>query len=109
MIILPFHSLYFFRPKFLPYKYISLYRKIYYDDVIDYMDKKCRGIPREVPHAETWAERLVRYCRDKVAYQKVKRIVQKDMELVDKTRYSGKFFYYHNKNVFNRQFSPLLY
>ncbi|XP_018570530.1 flightin isoform X1 [Anoplophora glabripennis] len=98
------------RPKFLPYKYISLYRKIYYDDVIDYMDKKSRGIPREIPHAETWAERLIRHCKDKMAYHKsFKRIRQRDLELVEKTRHSGNFFYYHNKCQFNRQFSPLLH
>ncbi|KAJ8985142.1 hypothetical protein NQ317_012793 [Molorchus minor] len=88
------------RPVILPYKYNSLYRRIYYNDVIDYLDKRSRGIPREIPHAETWAERLIRLCRNKIDYEKsLKRINAKDRDLVEKTKRSGRYFYYHNKNA----------
>lgn len=49
-----------FRPKFLQYRYMYDYRTNYYDDVIDYLDKRGRGVNREVPRAQTWAERVLR-------------------------------------------------
>lgn len=36
------------------------YRLNYYDDVIDYMDKKDRGIKVDIPKPQTWAERVLR-------------------------------------------------
>ncbi|KAK3907708.1 Flightin [Frankliniella fusca] len=48
------------RPTSLAYEYIYLYRKNYYDDVIDYLDKRTRGIEREIPRPQTWAERALR-------------------------------------------------
>lgn len=49
-----------FRPKFLQYKYMYNYRTNYYDDVIDYIDKKQTGVAREIPRPQTWAERVLR-------------------------------------------------
>ncbi|KAK4877750.1 hypothetical protein RN001_010256 [Aquatica leii] len=48
------------RPKFLQYNYLYDYRRNYYDDVIDYLDKRQRGLSRDVPRAQTWAERALR-------------------------------------------------
>jgi len=48
------------RPKFLQYKYMYNYRTNYYDDVIDYIDKKQTGVTREIPRPQTWAERVLR-------------------------------------------------
>lgn len=36
------------------------YRHNYYDDVIDYLDKKDRGIKSDIPKPQTWAERVLR-------------------------------------------------
>lgn len=36
------------------------YRTNYYDDVINYLDKRSRGAKVEVPRAQTWAERVLR-------------------------------------------------
>lgn len=36
------------------------YRTNYYDDVIDYLDKKKAGENREIPRPQTWAERVLR-------------------------------------------------
>lgn len=36
------------------------YRTNYYDDVIDYLDKKQVGVAREIPRPQTWAERVLR-------------------------------------------------
>ncbi|XP_055378501.1 flightin isoform X1 [Condylostylus longicornis] len=48
------------RPQFLQYKYMYQYRHNYYNDVIDYLDKRDKGINRPVPKAQTWAERVLR-------------------------------------------------
>uniref|UniRef100_A0A1B6D8T3 Flightin n=1 Tax=Clastoptera arizonana TaxID=38151 RepID=A0A1B6D8T3_9HEMI len=48
------------RPVFLNYKYIMRYYHNYYDDVIDYLDRKLAGLSRDTPHAQTWAERMLR-------------------------------------------------
>ncbi|CAH1961230.1 unnamed protein product [Acanthoscelides obtectus] len=95
------------RPKFLPYRYLYLYRQNYYDDVMDYLEKRARGMPREIPHAETWPERVIRMNR-KLSRQQ-QRKTQEDLALAEKTKRSGDFFYYHTKNVFDRHFSPLLH
>lgn len=101
---------YSFRPKFLPYKYLYMYRKNYYDDVMDYLDKRARGVCREIPRAQTWAERVLRTFSDKVMlYRMYTKRIQSDLEMVEKTKTSGNFYYYHVKHAFNRQFSPLLY
>lgn len=48
------------RPQFLQYRYMYDYRTNYYNDVIDYLDKRSRGQKVEVPRAQTWAERVLR-------------------------------------------------
>ncbi|XP_054274889.1 flightin-like [Macrosteles quadrilineatus] len=48
------------RPTFLNYHYIYDYRHNYYDDVIDYLDRRQHGLTREMPRAQTWAERALR-------------------------------------------------
>lgn len=49
-----------FRPKFLQYRYMYDYRTNYYNDVIDYLDKRAKGEACDVPRAQTWAERVLR-------------------------------------------------
>lgn len=53
-----------FRPKFLQYDYMYDYRHNYYGDVIDYLDKKDRGITAEIPRPQTWAERVLRTVKE---------------------------------------------
>jgi hypothetical protein len=36
------------------------YRHNYYNDVIDYLDKRQTGIKTEIPRPQTWAERVLR-------------------------------------------------
>lgn len=40
------------------------YRLNYYDDIIDYLDKKDRGIKSEPPKPQTWAERVLRTIKE---------------------------------------------
>lgn len=53
-----------FRPRFLQYDYMYDYRLNYYDDVIDYLDKKDNGIKAELPKPQTWAERVLRTMKE---------------------------------------------
>ncbi|EAA04317.4 flightin isoform X1 [Anopheles arabiensis] len=48
------------RPQFLQYNYMYDYRVNYYDDVIDYLDRRSRGVASEIPRPQTWAERVLR-------------------------------------------------
>lgn len=87
-----------------------MYRKNYYDDVMDYLDQRARGVQRELPHAQTWGERILRTYTNKLqSYRIYTKRIREDLEFVEKTRSSGKIFNYHVKNSFNKQFSPLLY
>ncbi|XP_024080920.1 flightin isoform X2 [Cimex lectularius] len=53
------------RPVFLQYNYLYKYYHNYYDDYIDYMDSRMRGLVRDKPRPQTWAERALRtYARD---------------------------------------------
>jgi hypothetical protein len=47
------------------------YRLNYYDDVIDYLDKKDRGIKSEIPKPQTWAERVLRTVKEYVAQEQI--------------------------------------
>ncbi|KRT83698.1 hypothetical protein AMK59_4351, partial [Oryctes borbonicus] len=39
------------RPRFLQYGYLYDYRQNYYNDVIDFLDKRQKGFSRDVPRA----------------------------------------------------------
>ncbi|XP_052862688.1 flightin isoform X1 [Anopheles bellator] len=51
------------RPQFLQYNYMYDYRVNYYDDVINYLDRRSRGVQSEIPRPQTWAERVLRTQR----------------------------------------------
>lgn len=50
-------------PQFLQYNYMYDYRVNYYDDVINYLDRRSRGVATEIPRPQTWAERVLRTQR----------------------------------------------
>ncbi|GJQ79600.1 fln [Trypoxylus dichotomus] len=54
------------RPRFLQYGYLFDYRQNYYNDVIDFLDKRQKGLSRDVPRAQTWAERALRTYNSKI-------------------------------------------
>ncbi|XP_060535723.1 flightin isoform X1 [Cylas formicarius] len=97
------------RPRFLHYKYIYDYRRNYYDDVIDYLDKRIKGINRDIPVPQTWAERALRTYNSKVNKFETFRRQLRDIQLVEDTRFSGKFHLHHSKNYFNKKYYSLLY
>ena len=96
------------RPKFLQYKYLYDYRHNYYDDVIDYLDKRQRGLKRDIPRAQTWAERALRTYTSKLNRTQSFKQALEDTKLVTKTRLSGAFQRYHTIEYINRRYSCLL-
>ncbi|KAB0796681.1 hypothetical protein PPYR_10742 [Photinus pyralis] len=97
------------RPKFLQYNYLYNYRRNYYDDVIDYLDKRQRGLSRDVPRAQTWAERALRTYTDKHNREDYYKRSASDIKLVTNSKLSGTFHRYHSKQyVYRRYFSILV-
>lgn len=53
------------RNKHLQYKYVTEYANVYFDDCVDYLNKRQRGIERDVPRPQEWPERVLRlYARE---------------------------------------------
>ncbi|XP_030765812.1 flightin isoform X1 [Sitophilus oryzae] len=96
------------RPKFLPYKYLTDYRYNYYDDVIDYLDKRNKGIFRDIPVAQTWAERALRTYNKKSNQLESFRRKIADQILIQDTKFSGKFQLHHSKTYINKRYSSIL-
>ncbi|KAG5877477.1 hypothetical protein JTB14_029411 [Gonioctena quinquepunctata] len=97
------------KPKFLPYKCLYDYRKNYYDDVIEVIASRRRGLNRDIPRAQTWAERMCRLRSDPL--WKIDRFDRhlEDVKLVTRTEISGGFYNYYSKEQFNRRYSKLLF
>lgn len=98
------------RPKFLQYKYLYDYRHNYYDDVIDYLNRRDRGISREVPVAQTWAERCLRTYNSKIdKIESYRRKLEESRPLPEKkqTRRST-FMSYHSKEYMRRRYVTIL-
>lgn len=94
------------RPTYLQYKYLYDYRHNYYDDVIDYLDRKTKGLNRDIPRAQTWAERVLRtYTKDKKSAAFQGR--NKDIELLKSIRASNSYYHLHNKDYLNRRYPAL--
>ncbi|KAI5700689.1 hypothetical protein M8J75_002014 [Diaphorina citri] len=98
------------RPTRLQYRYNYDYAHNYYDDVIHYLNSKSQGgHVTELPRPQTWAERALRtYTKDwpdTATYEKTKA----DEELLQKLRFSGKFYAQHSKEFYNRKYRDVLY
>ncbi|XP_044253286.1 flightin [Tribolium madens] len=96
------------RPKFLQYKYLYDYRHNYYDDVIDFLDKRQKGQRRDIPHPQTWAERALRTYNSKINKIESFRRLVNDTKLVTETKISGAFQLHHSKSYITRRYSSIL-
>ncbi|TMW46967.1 hypothetical protein DOY81_007954 [Sarcophaga bullata] len=97
------------RPKFLQYKYMYNYRTNYYDDVIDYLDKKQVGVLRDIPRAQTWAERVLRTSyssgRGLDSYESS---IKRDKHLIQTLAASIRPHNYHTKAYINQKYAKVL-
>ncbi|XP_065361515.1 flightin [Calliphora vicina] len=97
------------RPKFLQYKYMYNYRTNYYDDVIDYLDKKQVGVPRDIPRAQTWAERVLRtsYSSGR-GFDSYESSIKRDKHLIQTLAASIRPHNYHTKAYINQKYAKVL-
>nr|CAD7464254.1 unnamed protein product [Timema tahoe] len=97
---------YWTRPTHLQYKYLYNYRYNYYDDVIDYLDKRSKGLTREIPRAQTWAERALRSFSSRSETYSDR---HKDWELLNTIRASNNYYHYHSRDYITKRYPALLY
>ncbi|GLH05224.1 Flightin [Gryllus bimaculatus] len=98
---------YWSRPTHLQYKYLYDYRHNYYNDVIDYLDRRSRGLTREIPRPQTWAERALRTYMSSSSEASARR--QKDIELLSSIRSSNYSYQYHSRDYLIRRYPALSY
>ncbi|CAH0716457.1 unnamed protein product, partial [Brenthis ino] len=94
------------RPKFFQYNYIYDYQKNYYDDLINYLDKRNHGIPVERPVPQTWGERALRTYLSK-GYSYSTKKYSKDTTLLNHISVGAKFQRAHTKSLISRKYSKL--
>ncbi|XP_026333723.1 flightin [Hyposmocoma kahamanoa] len=95
------------RPKFLQYNYLYDYQHNYYDDVINYLDRRNKGLPVEQPRAQTWGERALRTYLSKTNNSLLARSSSKDTSLLRHISSGARFHRYHSKSLISRKYSTL--
>ncbi|XP_059615941.1 flightin isoform X2 [Phlebotomus argentipes] len=97
------------RPQFLQYNYMYDYRTNYYDDVIEYLDKKNRGLKPAVPRPQTWAERVLRTHTSKHRPLEIYTPAKKtDSKLIQTLSSTVKGHNYHSRAYISRKYSSIL-
>ncbi|XP_075159712.1 flightin [Haematobia irritans] len=96
------------RPKFLQYKYMYNYRTNYYDDVIDYLDKRQSGVSREIPRPQTWAERILRSNYSSARGMDFESSIKRDHQLIQTLAASIRPHNYHTKAYINQKYAKVL-
>ncbi|KAJ2954441.1 hypothetical protein O0L34_g2711 [Tuta absoluta] len=94
------------RPKFLQYNYLYRYQKNYYDDVIDYLDRRNSGMPAEKPRAQEWSERALRSYLANTQSPLAARS-SRDARLMRAVSTGARFHRYHTKSLIARKYSRL--
>ncbi|XP_031630253.1 flightin [Contarinia nasturtii] len=96
------------RPKFLQYRYMYDYRTNYYNDVIEYLDKRAKGVNCEIPRAQTWAERVLRTHTNPSVLDYYKNQKKEDKHLIQTIAASIKTHNYHTKAYINQRYASVL-
>lgn len=85
------------------------YRQNYYDDVLEVIASRRRGVRRDIPRAQTFAERICRLVSNPLyKIDKFDRRLE-DIKMVTRSEISGNFYSYYTKDQFNKRYSKLLY
>ncbi|XP_055311557.1 flightin [Sitodiplosis mosellana] len=96
------------RPKFLQYRYMYDYRTNYYNDVIEYLDKRAKGVHCEIPRAQTWAERVLRTHTNPTVLDYYKNQKKEDKHLIQVIAASIRTHNYHTKAYINQRYASVL-
>ncbi|KAF7393080.1 flightin [Vespula maculifrons] len=102
----PKYNHHWVRPLFLNYAYLYDYRKNYYDDVIDYLDQRQKGLYREPPRAQEWAERAMRTYDQKNIDKSIKRSA--DMKYITKMEVKPRHYSYHTRAYYSLKYQRIL-
>lgn len=102
----PHYNHHWVRPLFLNYAYLYDYRKNYYDDVIDYLNSRQKGIYREPPRAQEWAERAIRTYDQKNMDKSFKR--SSDMKYMTNMTFTGRHYSYHTRAYYSLKYQKIL-
>ncbi|XP_011629524.1 flightin [Pogonomyrmex barbatus] len=102
----PHYNHHWVRPLFLNYAYLYDYRKNYYDDVIDYLDSRQKGIFREPPRPQEWAERALRTYDQKNIDKSFKRSA--DMKYITNMRLTSRHYSYHTRAYYSLKYQKIL-
>lgn len=102
----PKYNHHWVRPLFLNYDYLYDYRKNYYDDVIDYLDRRQKGLFREPPRAQEWAERVMRTYDAKNDDRSIKRSA--DMGEITNMRLTSRHYSYHTRAYYSLKYQKIL-
>lgn len=81
-------------------------RQFYYNDVIDWLNKRNRGIWREVPNAEEWSERMFRNYDAKNIDRSYKRSA--DMRWITGYRTEPRYYSYHTRAYYSLKYQKIL-
>uniref|UniRef100_A0A1B6MS12 Flightin n=1 Tax=Graphocephala atropunctata TaxID=36148 RepID=A0A1B6MS12_9HEMI len=95
------------RPTFLNYHYIYDYRHNYYDDVIDFLDRRQHGLNREIPRAQTWAERALRTYTIKPSSSEFAYYIPYKEEKHHSFKVAHTYRAEHTKDFFSRKFKAI--
>ncbi|XP_015119921.1 flightin [Diachasma alloeum] len=102
----PKYTLHWVRPVILGYRYITDYRQFYYNDVIDWLDKRNRGIERDPPNCEEWSERAFKMYNAKNINKSVKQIA--DLRWITCYRTVPRYYSYHTRAYYSLKYQPIL-
>ncbi|XP_011497146.1 PREDICTED: flightin [Ceratosolen solmsi marchali] len=102
----PQYTLHWVRPLYLNYHYLYNYRQNYYNDVIDWMDKRNKGCYREIPRAQEWAERVIRTYNEKNIEKSYKR--SSDMRLLMDCKPVARHYSYHTRAYYSLKYQKIL-
>ncbi|CAH0383446.1 unnamed protein product [Bemisia tabaci] len=96
------------RPTFLSYKYLMDYRNNYYDDVIEYLDKKKRGLQPDIPVPQTWGERMLRTSTRGFSTSNAEEGFKHDEQLLNKITSVVRYHAEHTKDYYSRKYKDIL-
>lgn len=102
------------RPTSLNYEYIYLFRKNYYDDVLDYLDKRSHGVQRDLPKPQTWAERALRTYSSAAPPERMQKTVLvedslKNVGTVAGLTHTNAIRHHQSRNVVRTRYYDALY
>ncbi|XP_011696379.1 PREDICTED: flightin [Wasmannia auropunctata] len=104
----PHYNHHWVRPLFLNYAYLYDYRQNYYNDVIDYLNSRQKGLYREPPRAQEWAERAMRTYDQKNVDKSFKRSA--DMKYLTNMRLdqTPRHYSYHTRAYYSLKYQKIL-